>query len=220
MKALKKALFDKGVDIVRCIDISELPLELTQGYSKAIVFCMALSKQFIKDMQSGVSVPLEQDDYLEKEKMVNDLADWVAEYIQQRGYNAYSQSENNNLHTGHYDDKTKTSSLPHKTIARLAGLGFIGKNNLLVTEAYGCGFCMCTVLTDAPYEVEQYVQMPIKCGGCDICKNSCPAEAIHGKGWTENGTREDIVDVFRCKCALKCMVNCPWTLKYVGVENR
>ncbi len=219
MEDLKIALYERGADVVRCIDISELSPELTQGYTKAIVFCMALSKEFIRDIHKGMPVPEEQDDYLQKDKMVNELADWVAKYLQQMGYRAYSQSENSNLHSGHYDEKTKTSVLPHKTIARLAGLGFIGKNNLLVTEAYGCGFCMCTVLTDAPFEVEQYTEVATKCGECDNCKRICPAKAIHGKGWLLPGKREDIIDVFSCRCALKCMVNCPWTLKYAGVYS-
>ncbi len=27
---------------------------------------------------------------------------------------------------------------------------------------------------------------------------------------------EAVVDVFKCKCLLKCVVNCPWTLKYAA----
>ena len=27
---------------------------------------------------------------------------------------------------------------------------------------------------------------------------------------------EAVVDVFKCKCLLKCVVNCPWTMKYAA----
>lgn len=212
---LKSIMYEKGADIVRYVDISELPLEQTQGFTKAIIFCLGLSKRFITDTFNNIQMA--HDEYLEKDQKVNELAEWLAIYIQQRGYRAYAQSESNNLQNGKYDEKTRTSDLPHKTIARLAGLGFIGKNNLLVTEEYGCGFCMCTVLTDAPILVEKYPLISSKCGSCHICKRICPTKAIHGNEWSQSGGREDLIDVFKCSCPLKCMVNCPWTLKYAGV---
>lgn len=212
---LRNIMYEKGADIVRYVDISELPLEQTQGFTKAIIFCLALSKRFI--INTFNNIQMAHDEYLEKDQKVNELAEWLAIYIQQRGYRAYAQSENNNLQNGRYDEKTRTSALPHKTIARLAGLGFIGKNNLLVTEDYGCGFCMCTVLTDAPIQVEKYPLISSRCGSCHICKRICPAKAIHGNEWTLSGGRENLIDVFKCSCPLKCMVNCPWTLKYAGV---
>lgn len=215
---LKTIMYEKGVDIIRFVDISELSSEQTQGFTKAIVFSLVLSKKFITDIYNNINV--EQDEYLEKDKKVNEIAEWLAAYIQKKGYNAYAQSENNNLHNGNYDKITKTSSLPHKTIARLAGLGFIGKNNLLVTEDYGCAFCMCTVLTDAPILVEKYPLIPSNCGSCDICKGICPSKAIHGNEWTRSGGRESLIDVFKCSCPLKCMVNCPWTLKYAGTHTK
>lgn len=220
MDALKSALYERGADLVSYVDISELSPQQTQGYDKAIVFFMALSKQFIGEVHSGTPIPEELDDYLIKDQLVNELAEWVAVYIQKRGYRAYAQSELNNLQSGHYEIETKTSTLPHKTIARHAGLGFIGKNNLLITEAYGCAFCMCTVLTDAPLLVEENFSLASKCGNCNVCSNICPPKALHGNRWTETSHREDIVDVFKCRCALKCMINCPWTLRYAGISNR
>ncbi len=214
---LKTILKEKGANIVRFVDISELPQQQTQGFTKAIVFCIALSKEFITNIYNNVHV--EHDEFLEKDEKVNELAEWIEDYIQQKGYGAYAQSENNNSLKGNYDKNTRTSVLPHKTIARLAGLGFIGKNNLLVTEEYGCGFCMCTVLTDAPILGEKYPIIDSKCGKCEICKRVCPAQAIRGNQWTQRDGRENIVDVFRCSCALKCMINCPWTIKYAGFKK-
>lgn len=214
---LKTAMYERGADTVRFVDISELSSKQTQGFTKAIVFSLGLSKKFITDTYNDLQV--EHDDYLEKDQRVNELAEWLAVYIQQKGYRAYAQSENNNLQNGNYDRETRTSTLPHKTIARLAGMGFIGKSNLLVSEDYGSAFCMCTVLTDAPILVEKYPLRPSKCGKCDICKRICPGKAIHGNEWSERGGRKNLVDIFKCSCPLKCMINCPWTLKYAGVTK-
>ena len=137
-----------------------------------------------------------------------------ADYLQLKGYRAYSQSEDSNWQNGNFDVNTRSSKLPHKTIARLAGIGYIGKNNLLISEEYGCAFCMCTVLTDAPLVPECYPLISSKCGDCDICMRVCSENAILGHEWSEGTGRDDIIDVFRCTCALKCMVNCPHTLRY------
>ncbi|MBN2851202.1 MAG: 4Fe-4S binding protein, partial [Clostridia bacterium] len=187
---LQRELFDRGADIVRFLDISELPEKQTQGFNKAILFCMVLSKQFVRDMRNNKKT--DHDEFIEKEQKSDELADWLANYIQQKGYHAYSQSEKNNEKTGNYNSETRSSNLPHKTIARIAGLGFIGKNNLLVTEDYGCAFSMCTVLTDAPIITEKHMVIPSKCGVCNICKDICPSNAIKGNEWSIPGNREDI----------------------------
>lgn len=179
---IKNVLYERGADIVRFVDISKLSIKQTQGFSKAILFCMVLSRKFITDMRNNLQI--DHDEFVEKEHRTDKLADWLAAYIHQKGYRAYSQSEENNMKSGNYDEKTRSSILPHKTIARLAGLGFIGKNNLLVTKDYGCAFSMCTVLTDALISTESYPIVFSKCGECDICKRVCPAKAIYGKEWT------------------------------------
>lgn len=216
---IKKALYRRGADIVRFVDISALPSYQTKGYSKAILFCMVLSRKFINDMYNNLKT--DSDEYLEKEEKTEKLADWLEKYIKQKGYHAYSQSEKNNLKNGYIEScyidpnlESGISIIPQKTIARMSGLGFIGKNNLLITEEYGCAFSMCSVLTDAPITTEKHTIITPKCGNCNICKNVCPPNALHGNEWTQFGNRENIVDVSKCCCALKCMVNCPFTLKY------
>jgi len=53
---------------------------------------------------------------------------------QRQGYPSCSQSEKSNDQSGGFDAANRSSKLPHKTIARLAGIGYIGKNNLLITD--------------------------------------------------------------------------------------
>ena len=52
------------------------------------------------------------------------LAQELAEQLEAEGYKSIA--------------KLKFGRLPHKAVALRAGLGFIGKNNLLVTAEYGC----------------------------------------------------------------------------------
>jgi len=205
-------LFNKGADIVRFVDISHLDAAQTQGFSRAVVFCMALSREFIIAARDDSII--EHDEFAEKEHAADAAADWLADYLRQKGYRASSQSEKCNIQNGNFDETSISSRLPHKTIARRAGIGYIGKNNLLINDKYGCAFCMCTVLTDAPVTTEEYPPVSSECGNCDICKKICPENAITGNDWSELTGREGVVDITKCTCTLKCMVNCPVTLRY------
>jgi len=209
---INRLLLEKNVDIVRYVDISSLPTSQTQGFTKAIVFCLALSKEFIIDVRDGKNV--DGDEFVDKEHEADAIADWLTDLILHKGYQAYSQSEKSNSQNKNYDEKTYASRLPHKTIARLAGIGYIGKNNLLINEKYGCAFSMCTVLTDAPIITEEYPLITSKCGDCDICKQVCLENVIFGNEWSVTTNRGGVVDIFKCTCVLKCMVNCPQTLQY------
>ena len=209
---IEKLFAEKGADIVRFVDISDLPENQTQGFNKAIVFCKSLSKEFIIAKLNEEKT--ERDEFVDKERETDVLADELADYIRRKGYKAFSQSEENLIQSGNYDEESHTTALPHKTIARLAGIGFMGKNDLLITEEFGCAFSMCTVLTDAPLATDSYPIISSDCGDCDICKEVCAKNAILGNEWSEAAGREGVVDVYKCYCALKCVVHCPHTLKY------
>jgi len=222
---IKKVLFDNGADIVQFVDISSFPKEQTLDFEKAIVFCTALSKEYVIDIWNGKEIDYDNDEYLTKELNIEKLADWLADYIRQKGFQALSQSEESNIKNGYIEQayidpelRQGISFLPLKAIARVGGLGFIGKSNLLVTEEYGSAITMCAVLTDAPILTENAIVIESKCGSCEACVANCPANALRGNEWTISGGRESVVDVSKCCCALKCMVFCPWTLKYAKSE--
>ena len=143
------------------------------------------------------------------------MADHMASFITKKGFRAYSQSEENIENSGHYDSKNHITPLPHKTIARLAGLGWIGKNDLLVNPEMGCAFCMCSVLTDAPLKIELHQPLASECGDCDVCVKICPVNAITGNEWENQKMRDKLVDVNKCITCLKCMVFCPYTKTFM-----
>jgi epoxyqueuosine reductase QueG len=72
-------------------------------------------------------------------------------------------------------DKQK-SHVSHKIVGLLAGLGWIGRNNLLVNPQLGSRHRLVTILTDMPLEPDEVLDRD--CGNCKACLMTCPAQAI------------------------------------------
>ena len=86
---------------------------------------------------------------------------------------------------------------PHKTAATCAGLGWIGKNGLLVTPEYGARLSWATVLTDAPLTASGKPHTKGRCHNCRRCVDICPAAAITPDEWVR-GSRGPKINVDAC----------------------
>lgn len=223
---IRNELTNRSVAFVHFVDVSQLPEQQNKGLNTAILFGLSLTPEFIQKVaqtddyveQLVRSNRQEEDEFSLKEAETDIIADYLADYLQTKGYSAYSQSEKNQLVNGCYDVVSHSTLLPHKTIAVLAGMGWIGKHNLLITNEQGSAISMCTVLTNAPIHVSINPEVHPKCGTCTICKDVCPTKALTGKSWDKNTTRDEIVNVYKCITCLKCLVHCPWTQSYT--QNR
>ncbi len=63
-----------------------------------------------------------------------------------------------------------------KAFARNAGIGFIGKNTLLITEAFGSWVFLSVILTTL--ELEPGPAQTSRCGSCRLCLDACPTGAL------------------------------------------
>lgn len=95
--------------------------------------------------------------------------------------------------------------LSHKHIAQRAGLGWLGRSNLLVNPTYGAGIRLVTVLTDL--ELEPDSPLLHGCGSCLACLEACPAHAIKRE-------RKDF-DHIACFEKLKSFVRAGYVGQYV-----
>lgn len=82
-----------------------------------------------------------------------------------------------------------TAPLLERSYARLAGLGWIGKNTCLINEPLGSWFFLGEILTSM--ELAADTPPPDRCGTCSRCIDACPTQAIvpEGDGWTIDSRR-------------------------------
>jgi epoxyqueuosine reductase len=113
--------------------------------------------------------------------------------------------------------------------AARAGVGFYGKNTMLITRRHGSWVVLGTLVTDVP--IEAGVPLPSACGTCTLCIDACPTAALDEPGvldstkclsyWSQAAApipepyREPMdAQVYGCDI---CQDVCPWNR---GVEKR
>ncbi len=65
-----------------------------------------------------------------------------------------------------------------RSYACAAGLGFIGKNNMLIIPGYGSYVYLAEILTTASLELPPTKVVPTQCGTCRRCIDVCPTGAL------------------------------------------
>ena len=113
--------------------------------------------------------------------------------------------------------------------ARRAGVGFYGKNTMLITREHGSWVVLGTLVTDV--EIEPTPPLDLDCGRCTLCIDACPTGALDEIGvldatrclsyWTqapapvpEEYRSELGASVYGCDI---CQDVCPWNR---GIEKR
>jgi epoxyqueuosine reductase len=113
--------------------------------------------------------------------------------------------------------------------AARSGVGFYGKNTLLITRRFGSWVVLGTLVTDL--ELETTAPLGLDCGSCALCIEACPTGALDEPGtldatkclsyWTQSAHeapepyREALeAQVYGCDI---CQDVCPWNR---GIERR
>jgi epoxyqueuosine reductase QueG len=227
---IKEILLSKGASLVGFADLFGIPEEVRHFLRFAISIGVALDASIIAAISDGPT-PEYRAEYRRANALLSNLGKFTRDLIETQGHRAVAKEP---THVG-IDLKTHSTILPHKTVATKAGLGWIGKCALLVTEKYGSALRIATVLTDAELKTSQPVTGSL-CGDCMICVDSCPGKAPSGKNWNPDLHRDSFFDAFACARAARkqalnrlgvddtfcgiCIASCPWTMRYLERKGR
>jgi epoxyqueuosine reductase len=213
-----------GGSLAGFADLGEIEAEARDSFPYGISIGVALDPKVMSEVKIGPT-PEYYTEYKKVNLLLDDLGQKTALLLVKKGYKAKLRPA-----TFEEDKAHLTAKLPHKTVATRAGLGWIGKNNLLVTREYGPAARLVTVLTDAPVTPGKAMNESL-CSRCNHCVDACPAHALTGEKWQPGVPREILYNAFACRdmernlsqkligeslsiCGL-CITSCPWTQRYL-----
>ena len=222
---LKEELRRLGADIVGIGDITMLPAEVRKSMNYGIAVAVAIDPEVIRGIEKGPTIEY-HDAYNKLNEKLDNIVTSGAQYIKSLGYDAFAQTVSEVSKT----ETEYSSILPHKTVATRAGIGWIGKNAMLVTKEYGSAVRLSVILTNACLQADQPINES-NCKDCMCCKEACPGEAITGTNWNIASFRDIIFDPVKCRrtarkitkerlnlektlCG-KCVFVCPFTQVYL-----
>jgi len=173
---LKDFCLSLGVDLFGIADIKDIKNEfliapkVLAKMDRAVCLGLGISRAALEEIDQ---VPTRM--YFHHYRMVNMFLDQAAlrvgSYIQKKGYLSLPIPASQII-----DWKKLSAHASHRKLGVLAGLGWIGRNNLLVNKELGSQFRLVTILTSMPLEADKPTEE--NCGLCQLCVKICPAQAI------------------------------------------
>lgn len=223
---LKEFAVFQGADLFGVADldlidgIRTIPADLLAPYSRGVVVGVHFPFDVFEPITDAPTAL-----YSRQQTTANNLLDQIGFRVQQKlssqGYRAQA------LPASMVVDKQEWwPNLPAKAVARAAGLGWMGKNLLIINPRFGARVRYAVILTDAPLIAGQ--PTAYRCGNCTKCVEACPVGAIKGASWEDYpDNRETALFFERCLAKLKddfairpeigqtvcgiCIRACPWT---------
>ena len=199
------------------------PAELVEGTKRII----SLSMNYLPENYNGF------------ELLKEDKKAFVSGYARGRDYHKIMRSRLKKLvskikvHSSH-ENRVFVDSAPvlEKALAQKAGLGWIGKNTLLLNKNAGSYFFLGEIYTDLELPIDE-PEIVNHCGSCTSCMDVCPTKAFEGpnqldarkcisyltieyKGSIKEELRPMMGNrIFGCD---DCQIFCPWN-KFLKITD-
>jgi epoxyqueuosine reductase QueG len=210
-KQIQSLVGDLGADVFGVADLTparsfilERGINVFPEYRSGISFGIFLNHSIVNQLPNSKNPAIAMLYRHHCYNVINDRLDSIGSRIsnllQEEGFDAIpipaSQATNENRFDGLFT---------HKVAASLAGIGWIGKNHLLITPSNGPRVRLATVLTNASLVMTEDVVLPSNCGDCTLCEEICPSGALHKPESTSNGHTKFQLDRHSCHQYLENM---------------
>ncbi len=211
---LKNYASDRGADLFGVTETARIKdyidVELRDEASQ-LPFAVSIGIRLMRSVLNAI-VNRPNQIYKTHYRQVNAVLDYITQltagFIQRRGYNAIPIAASFVI-----DWEKQNSHVSHRHVAIAAGLGFLGRNNLLIHPEYGAGVRLATILTNMPLTVDSPIAD--ECGECLECMIACPAEAISENNFDFDKCYEQVTkfakennyNVYLCGLCVKACTN-------------
>jgi epoxyqueuosine reductase len=194
---LKESVLGWGASLVGFADLEGAAPTPLSMWPRAVSLAVALDPTALTGVRDGPTTDY-YGEYNRVNRALNEIAGRTAGAILDLGYRV-EPFPATVPETWQGEDWTKTLSVAfqHKTAATRAGLGWVGKNALLITPEFGPRVRLATVLTNMPLPVGEPLTVG-RCGDCTACARACPGQAISSTEWRAGLPREKLVDAWSC----------------------
>lgn len=198
-----------GISKARFLQEEEKKFEnwLKKGYQGTMSY---LEKNFDKRLDPQKLVPGAKSvisltyNYFPQKKTLNENSFIISKYAYGKDYHFIIKDKLKALFNllkkeiGDIEGRVFVDSAPihERAWAKISGLGWIGKNSLLLNKKMGSYFFLAEIICDLDLEYDSTISD--HCGTCTKCIDACPTDAI---------TQAQVVDANRC-------------ISYLTIENK
>ena len=198
-----------GISKARFLHEEEKKFEdwLKQGYQGSMSY---LERNFDKRLDPTKLVPGAKSvislsfNYFPPKKLISENNFIISKYAYGRDYHKVLRNKLKKLFTkirdkiGEVEGRVFVDSAPihERAWAKLSGVGWIGKNSLLINKNQGSYFFLAEIICDLDLEYDEPVLN--RCGNCTRCIDACPTDAI---------TKAQVIDANKC-------------ISYLTIENK
>ena len=198
-----------GISKARFLHEEEKKFEnwLKQGYQGSMSY---LERNFDKRLDPTKLVPGAKSvislsyNYFPPKKLISENNFIISKYAYGRDYHKVLRNKLKKLFTkirdkiGEIEGRVFVDSAPihERAWAKLSGVGWIGKNSLLINKNQGSYFFLAEIICDLDLEYDEPVLN--RCGNCTRCIDACPTDAI---------TKAQVIDANKC-------------ISYLTIENK
>lgn len=226
LEQIKKLLMENGSSLVGFANLNLLDYNIRKEFKLGISIIVSLNPDIIKNITEGPTIEY-HDEYVSANKKLDYLSKTVSMFLLEKGHQVEYWGATDDRIYGHH-----MTELPHKTMATLSGLGWIGKCALLVTKEYGSAVRLTTVLTNIDINIPDKSIKESFCNDCNICVEVCPGKAPKGINWHRGLFRDDFFNPDLCRISARelakdrtgieltycgiCIANCPYTKDYIN----